>query len=169
MTLGDIGMVRSRRSSLIAWCGAFIGKEIVETLRGCEWIVLDLKLQFLRTLFEWRTASGSFSFSNLLDFSDHGNFGSSCDVVLVYELCTWWDSLMRLPSYRLWDPHMWEGGLMRPSHKILFCVLGAFFHQIKLIRDKKKIWKRINSHICCILTSMLFCHNICENFHLKTQ
>ena len=52
-----------------------------------NWIVLDLKLQFLRTLFEWRIALGSFSFSNLLDFSDHGNFGSSV-VVLVYALCT---------------------------------------------------------------------------------
>ena len=42
----------------------------------CERTILDLKLHFLRTLFEWVSAPGSFSFSNLLEFIDHCTFNN---------------------------------------------------------------------------------------------
>lgn len=32
---------------------------------GCEWTILDLKLQIFRTLYEWMAATRLFSFSNL--------------------------------------------------------------------------------------------------------
>lgn len=41
---------------------------------GCERKNLYLKLHFLRTLFKWVSASGSFSFSNVLEFIDNPTF-----------------------------------------------------------------------------------------------
>jgi hypothetical protein len=37
---------------------------------GCEQNVAELKLLFLRTLFDWMSATGLFCFSNLLEFLD---------------------------------------------------------------------------------------------------
>ena len=46
------------------------------TFEGCEINVLDLKLQLFRTLFEWLSISGMFSFTNMLEFLDLCSFRS---------------------------------------------------------------------------------------------
>jgi hypothetical protein len=49
-------------------------EENARSFEKCERTMLNLKLHFLRTLFEWLTASICFSFTNLLEFIDHCNF-----------------------------------------------------------------------------------------------
>ena len=40
------------------------------TFEGVEWPSVELKLLFLRTLYEWMTALSNHSFSDFLDFPD---------------------------------------------------------------------------------------------------
>lgn len=58
----------------LVWCLWQEGN--ARNFKGCERTAFDQKLQVLRSLFEWMTASESFSFSNLLYFIDICNLGS---------------------------------------------------------------------------------------------
>jgi hypothetical protein len=53
----------------IMWC--LWRERNVRTFEGCELNIVGLKLQFYRYLFDWLSATGLFSFSNLLDLIDY--------------------------------------------------------------------------------------------------
>lgn len=38
-----------------------------QSFEGCQWTIINLKLVFLQSLYEWMQALGSVSFSSLLD------------------------------------------------------------------------------------------------------
>ena len=65
------------------WC--LWWERIARNFEWCERTILDLKLQFVRALFEQMTASGFFSFSNLIDFIDHCT-SSICPMYLVHSI-----------------------------------------------------------------------------------
>ena len=48
----------------------FMAGAHARTFEGCEQNVAELKLLFLRTLFDWISATGLFCFSTLLEFID---------------------------------------------------------------------------------------------------
>ena len=48
------------------------------TFEGCEKPVFDLKLLFLKTLFEWINALGLFSFDPLVEMLDSCAFSARC-------------------------------------------------------------------------------------------
>ena len=56
----------------LMWC--LWRQRNARTFEGCELRVVELKLQFYRYLFDWLSATGLFSFSNLLDLIDYCSF-----------------------------------------------------------------------------------------------
>jgi hypothetical protein len=52
----------------LMWC--LWRERKVRTFEGCEQSVLELKLQFYRSLFDWMSTTGLFSFSNSFEFLD---------------------------------------------------------------------------------------------------
>ena len=56
----------------LMWC--LWRERNARTFEGCELSVVELKLQFYRYLFDWLSATGLFSFSNLLDLIDYCSF-----------------------------------------------------------------------------------------------
>ena len=42
----------------------------MRTFEGCELSAVELKLHFMRSLSDWLLVTGTFSFSNLLEFLD---------------------------------------------------------------------------------------------------
>ena len=58
----------------LMWC---IWRERnAKNLDRCERSTLDWKTHFLRTLFQWLSALGKFSFSNLMEFNDYCSYKS---------------------------------------------------------------------------------------------
>ena len=53
----------------VMWC--LWRERNARTFEDCERNILDLKILFLRTLFDWMAATSLFSFSNLLEFFDY--------------------------------------------------------------------------------------------------
>jgi hypothetical protein len=56
----------------LMWC--LWRQRNARTFEGCELRVVELKLQFYRYLFDWLSATGLFSFSNLLNLIDFCSF-----------------------------------------------------------------------------------------------
>ena len=56
----------------LMWC--LWRERNTRTFEGCEQSVVELKLQFYRSLFDWMSAIEFFSFSNLLEFLDSCSF-----------------------------------------------------------------------------------------------
>jgi hypothetical protein len=56
----------------LMWC---LWKEHnARTFKGCELIVIELKLQFYLCLLDWMSATGLFRFSNMLELIDYCSF-----------------------------------------------------------------------------------------------
>ena len=69
------------------WC--LWQEKNVSSFEGCEMTILDLKLLFLKYLYNWMLALGLFSFSTLLDLLNHCTYKFDFDVPIVYLQCTW--------------------------------------------------------------------------------
>ncbi len=52
----------------LVWC--LWRERIARSFEGCELSIINLKMQFLQTLFDWMLAIGLFSFSSFLEFLD---------------------------------------------------------------------------------------------------
>ena len=63
-------------------------KRNAQSFEGCQWTIINLKLVFLQSLYEWMQALGSVSFSSLLDLIVFCTLGLGFAVLIVYFLCT---------------------------------------------------------------------------------
>ena len=53
----------------VMWC--IWNEKNARIFEGCEQSILEVKMQFFQTFFEWMMTTGAYTFFNLLEFMDH--------------------------------------------------------------------------------------------------